>query len=295
MINNELTNKSEETEILTADDKKLHQLLGGLKKVNAPKNFDFQLKARIANTKPQDLRQPFLLPFLRYALPLSVIVLLAGFVFFNLSLSNGNQDVPQMADNFQPLQNEAAPPKIIVAPPIEESMTADAANTNVNSEEKRNAPEIVNVPKKPAQDKLKYVAVKNPSSNRTEKTDNNSKNNGGGSRDITSRDAKPLFEMNNNLNPGNTKSPSISEHKLSFREVLSGIGIQVDYVENSWKILAVEENSRAMRAGLKAGDIIEAIDGKKPSSNTAFLKRFTGRMFEILRDGQPKIIDLNSK
>jgi hypothetical protein len=293
MINKELTNKSEETEILTADDKKLHQLLGGLKKVNAPKNFDFQLKARIANTKPKDLRQPFLLPFLRYALPLSVIVLLAGFVFFNLSLSNENQDVPQIADKNQPTQIEPAPPETIAAPTINDSTIA-STTANKNSIEKRDATEIVNTSKKAAQDNIKYVAEKNLPRKRAEKTENNSKNDFGGTVQRTAREM-PVFKSNTNADPGNIKSPSISQHKLSLREVLSGIGIQADYVENSWKILAVEENSRAMRAGLKAGDIIEAIDGKKPSSNTAFLKRFTGRMFEILRDGQPKIIDLNSK
>lgn len=294
MINKELKNKAGETEILTADDKKLHQLLGGLKKVNAPKNFDFQLKARIANAKPQNLTRPYFLPFLRYALPMSVVVLLAGFVFFNLSLSTGNQDAPKIADNFQPIQNETAPPETVVKPPIEDPLMA-STNANKNSADKRDVPELINTPKKPTQDKLKYIAVKNPSRNRTEKVENDSRNNGGGSRDITSRDAPPLFERNNNANSTNTKSPSISQHKLSLREVLLGIGIEADYAEKSWKIISVEENSVAMRAKLKVGDLIVEIDGKKLSSDTAFLKNFNGRIFYILRDGKQMIIDLTAK
>ena len=91
MINKEFKNKAEEIETLNADDEKLRQMLGGLKKVGAPKNFDFHLKARIANAKPEDFRKPLLLPWLRYVLPLCVIVLLAGFAIFNLSFSAGNQ------------------------------------------------------------------------------------------------------------------------------------------------------------------------------------------------------------
>jgi len=293
MINNELTNKSEETEILTADDKKLHQLLGGLKKVNAPKNFDFQLKARIANTKPKDLRQPFLLPFLRFALPLSVIVLLAGFVFFNLSLSNGNQEAPQVADKSQPIQNETAPPETIAAPTINDSTIA-STTANKNSIEKRDATEIVNTSKKAAQGNLKYLAENNPPRNRVEKFENNSKNDFLGSKDSTSRETTVL-KSNTNTNSGNAKTSSISQHKIPLREALLGIGIEAVYVEKSWKIISVTENSPAMRAGLKVGDLIEAIDGKKPSSDTVFLKTFRARMFEILRDGKPVIIDLTAK
>ena len=54
MNNENLKNKLvEREEILSADEQKISYLIGSLEKVSAPNDFDFRLKARIANAVKQ--------------------------------------------------------------------------------------------------------------------------------------------------------------------------------------------------------------------------------------------------
>ncbi len=57
------------------------QMIEDLPRVDAPKNFDFRVKARIADAKPTNF-QPRFFPVLRYVLPLSLAVLILGFFGF---------------------------------------------------------------------------------------------------------------------------------------------------------------------------------------------------------------------
>ena len=298
MINKELKNEAREIEALTADDKKLRQMLGGLKKVCAPKNFDFHLKARIANAKPEDLRQPFLLPWLRYVLPLSVIVLLAGFAFFNLSFSTGNQNAPEVASDLPPNPNETAnasvemPSNIIVEEPLTASVPA-----NKNSEIRTLDPELIRSENKATQNKARAIVVKNSLAAPSNKRENDPKNNSSGSRDITLKDAPVLFERNANPNSENTKllKDELPKIPLPLQEILSQLGVKADYTDRGWKIVSLKEKSPAMISGMKVGDFIEAIDDKKLSSDTVFQQAFTGKVFRIMRDGKQLLIELNAK
>lgn len=295
MINKELKNKAEEIENLTADDEKLHRLLGGLKKVAAPKNFDFQLKARIANAQPNDLQKPFLLPWLRYVLPLSVIVLLAGFVVFNLSFSVDNTGAPQVAD-LPKNQTESAitpvetPSKAVIEEPVIASVP-----TNKNSDIRTSEQVFVGSGSKATQNKAKTIAVKNSLVLPNNKRSNELKNNSGGSRDITLRDAPVLFERNTNLNSGNVKPPNVQQNVISLQQVLLQIGIEAEYTDKGWKVISIKDARLPMLSNMKSGDIIESIDDKKLSSDTVFQQAFTGKVFRILRDGKQIVINLNAK
>ena len=292
MINKESENETREIETLTADDKKLRRMLGGLKKVGAPRNFDFHLKARIANAKPEDFRKPFLLPWLRYVLPLSVIVLLAGFAFFNLSFSAGNQS--DVASDTQPIQNETAPPETIVKPQIEQPLIV-STDPNPQPEVKTNTPIIVNLPKKPVQDNPKYVAVKISPGKQPEKIKNGAGNNFNGMRQETLRIPKVITRQNANPNFGDPKPLNPEQAKIPIRQILSQIGIEADYTDKGWKIISIKEKSLAMLSDMQVGDLIEAVDDKKLSSDTVFEQAFTGKLFRILRDGKQILIELNAK
>ena len=296
MINKELKNEAREIETLTADNEKLRRMLGGLKKVGAPKNFDFHLKARIANAKPEDFRKPFLLPWLRYVLPLSVIVLFAGFAFFNLSFSAGNQGAPDVVNNLQTVQNETAnapvetPSNIVIEEPLIASIPA-----NKDSEIRTSESEFVRSGNKAAQNKARNIAVKNSVVVQSNNRENELKNNKGGSRDITLRDAPVLFERKGNPNSGGSKPLNVEQNKIPLQQVLSQIGIEAAYADKGWKIISIKDKSLAMLSDMKVGDLIEAIDDKKLSSDTVFEQAFTGKVFRILRDGKQMLIELNAK
>jgi len=296
MINKELKNEAREIETLTADDEKLRQMLGGLKKVGAPKNFDFHLKARIANAKPEDLHKPFLIPWLRYVLPLSVIVLLAGFAVFNLSFSTENQGVPEVAAGLPPNQNETAntpvetPSNIVIEEPVIASVPA-----NKNSEMKTSQPDFVRPNNKAAENKVETIPVKNSLVARSNKRENNSKNDFLGSKDSTLGVPRIITQENSNPNSGDAKPLNVGQAKIPLQQVLSQIGIEADYADKGWKIVSIKDKSLAMLSGMQAGDLIEAIDDKNLSSDTVFQQAFTGKVFRILRDGKQVLIDLNAK
>ena len=67
--------------------------------VDAPKDFDFRVKARIANAKLSDYERRFL-PALRYVFPLSAAILIFAVLFFNGIRFGGVESVPQTAENF---------------------------------------------------------------------------------------------------------------------------------------------------------------------------------------------------
>ena len=82
--------------------------------------------------------------------------------------------------------------------------------------------------------------------------------------------AEVILPSNKNTNSDSPKPPGIAQHTISLREVLSRIGIEAEYDGENWKILSIKENSIAMRSEMKVGDIIEAVDNKKLSSDVAF-------------------------
>ncbi len=104
-------NKIKDSEILSAEDEKIRSLLGNLKRVGAPKDFDFRLKARFANAKSKkDYRTQFL-PALRYVLPLSLVLLICAAVVFNSVYFADTQNVSPIAENHSqtPIEGEKQP------------------------------------------------------------------------------------------------------------------------------------------------------------------------------------------
>jgi len=89
-------NFKNEEEILSGDDEKVRQMLGDLKRVDAPKDFDFRLKARMAAADPRAF-QPRLFPFLRIAAPLGLAVIVLAFFVINGLFSVNNESVEPVA------------------------------------------------------------------------------------------------------------------------------------------------------------------------------------------------------
>ena len=76
---------------------RLWEMLGGLTSVEAPKDFDFQLKAKIARAKPGDYQQTGLFPALRFVLPLSAVLVLLSIVALSGLYFVENSSVPSVA------------------------------------------------------------------------------------------------------------------------------------------------------------------------------------------------------
>ena len=100
----ETENKIEAEEGLSADEAKVRELLGGMKRVETPKDFGFKVQARIANAKPETYRETAGgWVFLRYAAPLAlVLIVTSAFVISGIYKVN-DDSVPAVAE----IQNPA--------------------------------------------------------------------------------------------------------------------------------------------------------------------------------------------
>jgi hypothetical protein len=243
--------QSEENEILSQDDEKIRRMLGDLARVDAPKNFDFQLKARIKSAKPQDFAAPRLFPILRYAAPLALaIVVLAAVVinglysFDNGSVATVDDKLPKPAVENTSLTNNSPQEEKIVAKdtsPATNTEIFPAISINSNKPEKRTF----------SRDSELAGNIKKPKNSEAQTRNN------GGSFEQTSKN--PGVLLPNGFSPNNS---------FSVKGILSINGIEADFSNKKWKVKSVAQNSIAERSGVKVNDVIEAINDKKLSAET---------------------------
>lgn len=280
-------NNAHESEILSADEQKLSAILGGLKHVEAPKDFDFKLKARIAAASPSDERKPFLFPALRYVLPLCLVVVISAFAALRIFAPGDALDAMTVAEQFQPpSQIETASASARENETVAQEITKPEFNVaNV-------APVTVDAPKTTY--KAKQTSGGADSREKSGgKQDAKLRNASGGSYDMA---AKELPKINLGPNGVISDNPnSAQSSKINIREALREIGIEVEFVGADCKVMSVREGTAARIANFQRGDLIEAIDDKKLSSDTSFSQSFKGKVFKVVRAGKQMIIDLTKR
>ena len=273
-----------ETETLSSDDQNVSRLLSNLKRVDAPKDFDFHLKARIANASPAQYKSVRFFPVLKYALPLALFLLVgAAFVLTN---SYRGWDVPPVAET----QNAPAP-----------EIAADH-----NSGQNPPANEIQPVVPEPIQ-----VAENAPNRNRkfqperrtdpaliptTGRKDRNSPGVGGffdstGRGDKDANLARILRADNSNSTRNPTELGPVIP--LQFRQIFMNIGIDAsDSGQKTWTVMKLAKNSIAERSGLRVGDVMEAIDDRP--IDPLYKGTFGVKSISVRRDGDVVKIDIKN-
>ena len=103
------------------------RMIDGLKPVDAPNDFDFRVKARIAQGKPSDFKAPGFLPILRYVLPLSVVVVLCSLFVFNSAYFSGASEIAQKTIEIPNVGavlpvNASSTDQLLFAPPNEDKI-----------------------------------------------------------------------------------------------------------------------------------------------------------------------------
>jgi len=277
--------QEENGEILSVEDEKLSRLIGSLKRVEAPKDFDFHLKARIANAKPSEF-QPRFMPVLRYVLPLSVAVFILAFIIFNGAFFVDNQSAPMVAEN-----NSPAPVQAQILPNADLPFAPQVETGSAVLQKPENGtPVEIAIPSKSAP-KNKETVVANKSqliAVKSEKTTTNvlpkadEPEDSGNSRVSASTGTKVITPQGINLNKPAEQAPEIeNQGSFSIGQVLSQFfGVETLSENGKLKVKAVKGKSIGDASGVKAGDIIEAIDGAKISetplnSKTIEVKKIT--------------------
>jgi len=242
------------------DEEQVRRLLGELNRVEAPNDFYFGVKARIAKGKPTDQSPSWLPVTVRYAVPLVLLALIGGYFAFNVLYSPNIASVPAIAV-VQPNQ---------VAPVPSNEGVVSPTNEVITDRTEAKPPETVAKTRLPAPIKKAPPKTESP---------------GGGSIDFSfpvgvKIDARPA-------------DPSSRSLQISAKSVLTLIGVTATFDASGWNAVSVRANSIADHSGLRAGDVIEAMNDQPLSEKTAFANRSILRNVRVRRDGKSIQVELN--
>lgn len=244
-------------------------LLGSLRRVEAPTNFDARVRSRIAQGRPAS-RAGWLIPSAAAAALCAVVLAAVAFVYLRGSDA-------QIADVAQP---ENLPVIVSESPNPQFALIRDPK-----------PPIVSNTP--PPQ----VVAETGDSPVRRPKAVN--PRDGAGSYRIGVGEIKAPIMPIGMPTPGATPETNVRPPgpviKVSAREVLQLIGLDAEFRDGGWLVKKVSENSMAARSGVRDGDVVEAIDDTKIVGNTTFENGFNGKNLTVLRNGNRQTISIQNR
>ncbi|MEO8649336.1 MAG: PDZ domain-containing protein, partial [Acidobacteriota bacterium] len=82
---------------------------------------------------------------------------------------------------------------------------------------------------------------------------------------------------------------------VGIRDVLAVLGIEAEFQGSAWVVKGLSAQSAAQRSGVKAGDIIQSVDGRRLKEDTKFSGSFSGRTLRIVREGKSMDLDLKDQ
>lgn len=277
-----LTNNTDDNESFSGDDEKIRLALGGLKRVEAPKDFDFRLKARIAKSSPAGFKPRFF-PVLRYVLPLLLVLIFStAFVFNNLYFHRA-ENVPAIAENNFSGELEKENLTIQTAP-ISETAVANGSELFNNA---ASAPDLKNTPLSRTEKTVaapRFVSVKSVKKSKVQPVKNSVEETGGSRLSALSTVRQIITPPGINPDKKIDRQPDFDSGKsLTAKEVLSQLGAEAVFSNEGWKILSVRQNSPAQRSGIKTGDAVEALDGEKLTEKPLSGKKIEGKILTVRR------------
>ncbi|MGD9563459.1 MAG: PDZ domain-containing protein [Pyrinomonadaceae bacterium] len=264
-----------------SDEHQISRLLGGLKRVEAPKDFDFHLKARIANARPESYRPTGLLSILKYAVPLGLFLAVgAGIFLYTANDPRLNDDMVQVpaaaASSNSPIPIAPDEPKPEVRAADESVIVASASPERPDSRKENAEP---------------LVASTSPEAV-TERP------NRGGSRDFTSSGDPDRRGNSADLTVRAAETPRTprglsSLNPVGVKDALRMMDAEASFEDNAWVVISVRANGIADQLGMKAGDRLKSIDGKPVGERTEFQSSFSATTIQVLRGDAT--IDLGKK
>lgn len=268
----------QETEKIGTDEKAVCDLIATLKQIDAPGDFNFRVRARIADGKPAATYIGWFPASTRVAVPLALVLMAGG--YFGLSSYYQPDEslvssvaVPQNPDTLPPIEPVASGPVVATdISTVSSAVRADDARTESLVRPSGNVGPTRVFPRTPARSA------------------------GSGSYDEAAREVRKIYPRGFNPSPQTPANGlgSGTELTMSAKDLLTVIGIAAAFDGTGWKASSVGNGSLAGRSGIRAGDLIEAVDGQTLVRDTVFSNRFNGKSLRIRRDGKTMQIDLKN-
>lgn len=222
-----------------ADHLDVGRLIGTLKRVQAPKDFDFHVRARIAKGRPVERRSSWLPASVRYAMPLVLLLAVGGYFGFKTMYSTGEANVPAVA--YAPSDPVTVAPSRVESPgPALLVPTAETPSTQTIADAK--VPDSSN--------KVTRTVQKTPSL-----TDPKTEKPGGGSVDMGQANAASIRQPD--TVDDNAPGP-VRKVIVSASQFLSSVGILASSAGNGGRVQSV--SGSAANAGIQVGDVIESVN-----------------------------------
>ena len=280
---------------INAVQTRVWRVIEGFEPVDAPNDFDFRVKARIANAKLDDF-QPQFFPALRYVLGLSVIGLILAFVVFNGIYSLDDKTVSPLAENDyrMPKSDEnLLTDSSVTAQNTDSSQIYKVENTATDNLKKTQLENKIK--SKTLTGKTEFAADKSIKKRAFELPKSVQKTFGGGSQVSSLRTSPSILPKNLSGNQTVGALPNAGiPNPVTAGQILSELGIETVSKNGKWEVKTVKQNSLGDRSGVKVGDSIEAIDGKKLTGEPIRAKTIEGKKLTIMRGAEKKEISLRN-
>jgi len=241
-------------------DERIANIVGDLKRVEAPENFEYAVKARIARGEPKDSRGAFAI--LKVAIPAAALALLAIFLYSAGYVSSG------------------IGPDLVKDPTIQ---NVEHANGAVGTDG------VAPVEQPGHKGTVASLPNNSNSKNRVGSTDLPSKApEGGGSYDSANPDTKdklPLGFDPDQKRPGREQDLN-TQRAIPVQNILQMVGIDAEFRGARCIANSVTDKSPAERAGVKSGDVIEAMNDIPITPSTAFKGGIVVESIRVNRAGR---------
>jgi hypothetical protein len=254
----------------TAENHSLGELLRRLNRVEAPKDFDFRVKARIANADPNEFNRRTGWPVPVYVVSLTVVVIVGSVFLFRAFYPANTAPVPEVA-----VTNKTAAPQPNNSPAVQPSQ--QTVFPQVNGSE---------------------VAITNPANNSASTGPGNTtpiiKRNPiidrlrpGGSMDSSLGNTQQILPRGFDVNATRRNLPGpMSNSQIAITDVMKYLGLDTRFEGQALKVTAVRGRSVGDKSGVKAGDIVEAIDDTPITPATKLGGNLTVKGMTLIRGGQ---------
>jgi membrane-associated protease RseP (regulator of RpoE activity) len=247
---------------ISAEDR-ISQLISAMPRVEAPGDFGFRVKARIAEARPVNNRPVWLPTALKAAAPLGLALAVGGYFAVTSLYVTENPATQAAVETVRPGLVQAVPaapaqepisPPVIASAPDETKIVPVAHNREV----------------------AVTAHAKRPLT-RKRTTDNNDS---GSYVEAATGAQKPSPVVEDPaVKPENIKGTPAGE-------VLTKIGVNALFGEGGWKADSISPNTAAAKAGVKAGDIIESVDDQDLTDLGSVAKPAKGKKLKVKRDGK---------
>lgn len=269
---------NESYEFVGEKDEAVRNLIAGLPRLEAPGDFDMRVRARIAAGRPAGTS--WLTPLVRVAVPAALLLAIGGYLGYYALYQNVATSEPVAGVRSTDPELMSKPDGEGVVKPTDQQMSDSIAKQPANDRTDNRIDVSPN--------------TTDPSMDGRRKSGSKVRNPGGGTydEDLALREGHRLLPRGLDANMRRVTNVDAGGNGISPKDVFETIGVVASYTSDAWKVGSVTPNSMADKSGVKAGDIIEAINDQTLAEKTSLGRTFTSKSVRVRRDGRTIKLDL---